>query len=199
MRGSVAAALRATSMAQARVVAIAGRPRKSSAPFAPRNMWTPNPVVAGLRPWVSISPNLRSTESLQRSVRGPGRRRPDGAGRTNPSIGTVSVRYMSSRAAAPIIAPQVMGRRISPVSASGRAGQTRCPATYPLGQPSLSASGRIDRRHARLHGRQPQCRPQPTRPQLVACAGRRAGNIVDLDSARRRSRTTRQPGLRTSS
>jgi hypothetical protein len=45
---------------------------------------------------------------------------------------------------------------------------------------------------------QPQCRPQPTRPQLVACAGRRAENIVDLDSVRRRS-GTRQPALRTSS
>jgi hypothetical protein len=37
---------------------------------------------------------------------------------------------------------------------------------------------------------QPDCRPQLPRPQLCACARRRAGNIVYLDSARPRVRTS---------
>jgi hypothetical protein len=37
---------------------------------------------------------------------------------------------------------------------------------------------------------QPQCRPQPARPKLFACAGRAAGNVVYLDSARPRVRTS---------
>jgi hypothetical protein len=42
-------------------------------------------------------------------------------------------------------------------------------------------------------------RTQLLRTQLSACAGRSTGNIVYLDSARRRSGVMRQPAVKTSS